>query len=53
MVGVKSYEQALKLGMKAYRDALAKGMYPYLPALDDILSCIEVQYEEEYSGIHS
>ena len=47
MVGVKSYEQALKLGMKAYRDALAKGMYPYLPALDDILSCIEVQYEEE------
>lgn len=45
-MGVQEYEQALKLGMKAYRGALAKGEYPYLPALDDILSCIEVQSEE-------
>lgn len=46
IMGIKEYEQALKLGMKAYRGALAKGEYPYLPALDDILSCIEVQSEE-------
>ena len=45
-MGIKEYEQALKLGMKAYRGALAKGAYPYLPALDDILSCIQVQSEE-------
>ena len=45
-MGIKEYEQALKLGMKAYRGALAKGAYPYLPALDDILSCIEIKCEE-------
>ena len=45
-MGNKEYEQALKLGMKAYRGALAKGTYPYLPALDDILSCVQVQSEE-------
>ena len=45
-MGNKEYEQALKLGMKAYRGALAKGAYPYLPALDDILSCVQVQSEE-------
>lgn len=45
-MGIKEYEQALKLGMKAYRGALAKGAYPYLPALDDILSCVEIKSEE-------
>ena len=41
------YQAALKLGEKAYRNAVARGEYPYLPALDEILSCVEVQREEK------
>ena len=41
------YQAALKLGEKAYRNAVARGEYPYLPALDEILTCVEVQREEK------
>lgn len=43
----QEYSQALKLGEKAYRNAVAKGEYPYLPALDEILTCVDVQTEEK------
>ena len=39
------YAKALKLGQKAYRSSVLKGEYPYLPALDDILTCVDVQTE--------
>lgn len=45
-MGNLEYEQALKRGMKTYRSSLSKGEYPHLPALDDILSCIEIRTEE-------
>ena len=43
-----SYEQyisALRVGQKEYRSCLLKGKYPYLPALDEILSYTQVEYE--------
>ncbi len=43
---IREYEQALKRGQKAYRSAVSKGQYPYLPALDDILSCVDIYMEE-------
>ena len=46
----QAYSRALKLGEKAYRNAVTKGEYPYLPALDDILTCVNV-YMEEKLGI--
>lgn len=45
-MGIQEYEQALKMGQKAYRSAVANGEYPYLPALDDILSCTNIQTEQ-------
>lgn len=42
---ILEYGKALKQGQKAYRSSLLKGKYPYLPALDEILSCEEVQTE--------
>lgn len=47
---IQEYGQALKLGEKAYRNAVTKGEYPYLPALDDILACVNI-YMEEKLGI--
>lgn len=44
MAGME-YAKALKLGQKAYRSAAMRGEYPYLPALDEILECVEVQGE--------
>lgn len=41
------YLAALKLGEKAYRSAVARGEYPYLPALDEILACVDVLKEEK------
>ncbi len=43
----QEYSRALKLGEKAYRNAVTKGEYPYLPALDDILTCVNVYMEEK------
>ena len=43
----QAYGQALKLGEKAYRSAVSRGEYPYLPALDEILTCVDVQTEEK------
>jgi len=40
------YRKALKLGKSAYRKALSRGEYPYLPALDSILSQVELKTEE-------
>lgn len=40
-----NYCNALKAGQKDYRAHLQKGDYPYLPALDEILSYIPVEYE--------
>ena len=39
------YNNALKIGQKEYRSHLMKGDYPYLPALDEILSFVKVEYE--------
>ena len=39
------YSNALKMGQKEYRARLLKGDYPYLPALDEILSFVNVEYE--------
>lgn len=39
------YNNALKAGQKEYRARLMKGDYPYLPALDEILSFVNVEYE--------
>lgn len=41
----ENYCDALKAGQKDYRAHLQKGDYPYLPALDEILSYIPVEYE--------
>lgn len=41
----ENYSDALKAGQKDYRAHLQKGDYPYLPALDEILSYIPVEYE--------
>ena len=40
------YAKALKLGEKEYRNAVSGGHYPYLPALDELLECVDVQTEE-------
>lgn len=40
-----NYCNALKSGQKEYRAHLQKGGFPYLPALDEILSYIPVEYE--------
>ena len=42
-----NYCNALKSGQKEYRSRLQKGNYPYLPALDEILSYTQVEYEKE------
>ena len=39
------YNSALKLAQKDYRAHVQKGDYPYLPALDEILSFVNVEYE--------
>ena len=41
----EKYSSALKAGQKEYRNRLMKGDYPYLPALDEILSYVKVEYE--------
>ncbi|MCH5271874.1 MAG: BMP family ABC transporter substrate-binding protein [Lachnospiraceae bacterium] len=41
----EKYSSALKAGQKEYRAHLLKGDYPYLPALDEILSYTQVEYE--------
>lgn len=41
----EKYSSALKAGQKEYRACLMKGDYPYLPALDEILSYVKVEYE--------
>lgn len=41
----EDYSDALKIGQKEYRARLMKGDYPYLPALDEILSYVKVEYE--------
>ena len=41
----ENYCDALKSAQKDYRAHLQKGDYPYLPALDEILSYIPVEYE--------
>ncbi len=41
----EEYTNALKAGQKEYRARLQKGNYPYLPALDEILSYVNVEYE--------
>lgn len=43
----QAYSRALKLGEKGYRNAVTRGEYPYLPALDDILACVNVYMEEK------
>lgn len=43
----QAYSRALKLGEKGYRNAVTKGEYPYLPALDDILACVNIYMEEK------
>ena len=45
------YSDALKAGQKEYRTRLSKGDYPYLPALDEILSYVQVEYEVNL-GMH-
>ena len=42
---IEEYTKALKTGQRAYRNAAARGEYPYLPALDDILECVDIQGE--------
>ena len=39
------YNSAYKLAQKDYRAHVQKGDYPYLPALDEILSFVQVEYE--------
>ncbi len=39
------YSAALKIAQKDYRAHVQKGDYPYLPALDEILSFVKVEYE--------
>ena len=39
------YSAALKIAQKDYRARVQKGDYPYLPALDEILSFVKVEYE--------
>ena len=39
------YSSALKMAQKDYRAHVQKGDYPYLPALDEILSFVKVEYE--------
>ncbi len=41
----EKYNNALKAAQKEYRANLQKGNYPYLPALDEILSYVKVEYE--------
>ncbi len=41
----EKYNSALKAGQREYRSHLQKGDYPYLPALDEILSYVKVEYE--------
>ena len=41
----EEYTNAYKQGQRAYRAHLQKGDYPYLPALDEILSFTNVEYE--------
>lgn len=41
----EKYISALKAGQKEYRSHVLKGDYPYLPALDEILSYVKVEYE--------
>lgn len=45
MACIAEYTKALKMGQRTYRNAVARGEYPYLPALDDILECVDVQSE--------
>lgn len=45
MANVAEYAKALRMGQRAYRNAVSRGEYPYLPALDDILECVDVQSE--------
>ena len=40
-----NYSNALKSAQKDYRAHLQKGDYPYLPALDEIVSYVPVEYE--------
>ena len=40
-----TYSSALKLAQKDYRAHVQRGDYPYLPALDEILSFVDVGYE--------
>ena len=39
------YSNAYKIAQKDYRAHVQKGDYPYLPALDEILSYVKVEYE--------
>ena len=41
----EEYNSAYKLAQKDYRAHVQKGDYPYLPALDEILSFVQVEYE--------
>lgn len=41
----EEYSSAYKLAQKDYRARVQKGDYPYLPALDEILSFVQVEYE--------
>lgn len=41
----EEYSSAYKLAQKDYRAHVQKGDYPYLPALDEILSFVQVEYE--------
>lgn len=43
---LEDYEKALKAGKKNYQKCVSKGKYPYLPALEDIVSTVDVACEE-------
>ena len=45
------YLKAQKLALKAYKSKTLQGSYPYLPVLDEILSHVHIEREENLGTI--
>ena len=46
------YLKAQKLALKAYKSKTLQGSYPYLPVLDEILSHVHIEREENLGTIN-
>ena len=42
----EEYQKAQKMGLKCFKQNASRGQYPYLPVLDEILSQVKIECEE-------